>query len=55
MASPVKCIRLPSQMLNDLKALARKLAVQRGKDVSWSSLVRELIADRLRQERAGSS
>jgi hypothetical protein len=50
MSMPVACFRLPQQMLDDLKALARKMAVQRGTEVSWSMLVRELIADRLHEE-----
>jgi hypothetical protein len=51
MSMPVACFRLPREMLDDLKALARKVAVQRGTDLSWSMLLRELIAGRLREER----
>jgi hypothetical protein len=55
MSMPVACFRLPQEMLDDLKALAREVAVRRGTGVSWSMLVRELIADRLREERNGRS
>jgi hypothetical protein len=37
-------------MLHDLKALARKEAVRRGRDVRWPTIVKELVEDRLRRE-----
>ena len=51
MRTPVTSIRLPHQMLLDLKELARKEAVRRGQDVTWPALVKELVEQRLRRER----
>jgi predicted DNA-binding protein len=40
-------IRLPRQMLERLRALARLEAVRRNENVTWSGLVREAIEARL--------
>ena len=52
MRTPVTSIRLPKKMLADLKALARREAVRRGRDVTWATIMRELVERRLRRERA---
>jgi predicted DNA-binding protein len=50
MRTPVTSIRLPQEQLHGLKVLARKEAVRRGRDVTWATIVRELVEDRLRRE-----
>ena len=45
MVTPLVSIRLPDEMLHDLKALARRIGVEREKDTTWSMFVREMIEE----------
>jgi hypothetical protein len=47
--SNITSIRLPPQLLADLKALARNESVRRGEFVSWARLVREEAAKALKR------
>jgi hypothetical protein len=40
----VTSIRLPNGSIQQLRRLAHQVSLARGKDVSWSALVREAVA-----------
>ncbi len=48
-------IRVPAETVERLKTLARQEAARRNEDVSWSSLVREALDERLRQQATATS
>jgi predicted DNA-binding protein len=47
MASQVVSLRLPQGMVKRLRALARRLSVVRGQDLTWAEIVRETLQQRL--------
>ena len=51
MPTPIASLRIAKETLAALKRLAREEAVKRNVDVQWSDLVRQLIQDRLAQEK----
>ncbi len=50
MSMAVVSMRFPPAMLVEIRRLARKIAPQEGRDLSWQRLVRELVSARLAQE-----
>jgi Arc/MetJ-type ribon-helix-helix transcriptional regulator len=51
MSSILTSIRMPPELLKDLKALARQESVRRGESVSWAELVREGARRTLQQKK----
>jgi hypothetical protein len=53
MSTVLTGIRLPPEMLNDLKAVAKQESERRGEYVSWARLLRECAAYVLKRARSG--
>jgi predicted DNA-binding protein len=51
MSSVLTSIRMPPELLKDLKALARRESLRRGESVSWAELVREAARRTLQQKK----
>jgi hypothetical protein len=53
MATILTSIRLPPEMLKELRALAKKESHRRGEQVSWAGLLREAATNLLKRAKSG--